>query len=101
MTLQLIKVPTPFVTMIHNEWNLAQGRMLFCTHLSSEGFTRWLSEPSPVFDLESSLFNYPEFVGGPKVKYAHEETEVRIDAGYCIYAIRFKQDGTVESHVFA
>lgn len=88
----------PRVAVLHNEWNLEEGRLLFHTSVRSERFVRHGTEPNPVMDLSSHLYHGPY---STVPVYHHEETLVKIDAGYCIYQIFFRQDGSVDSQAFA
>lgn len=75
MTLQLIQVDQRYakkVAMLHNEWNLLEGRLLFTTSIQSQ-----------MFALDEE----------------HDMTCVLIDCRYLQYRIAFNADGTVTSSV--
>lgn len=73
MTLQLIQVDQRYavkVALLHNEWNLLEGRLLFGTTIMSQ---------MVALDEE------------------RDETHVLIDCRYMVYRITFRADGTVIS----
>ena len=102
--MQLIKHDPLFerkVVLLHNEWNLPEGRMLFSTSIESQRFVRWASKPPSMHQAEPLIIPGVRADGGDLTQYPHEETSVGIDTGYCSYLIFFRSDGTVESAVFA
>ena len=89
------------VTLLHNEWDFRNGRSMFSTRIESQRFVRWDSMPSSLHSTEPLIVPGVRADGGDLVQYAHEETSVRIDTGYCAYLFFFRSDGKVESRVFA
>lgn len=97
--MQLIKHDPLFerkVVLLHNEWNLPEGYMLFSTRIDSKRFIRWASTPPSMHEVQ------PVYHENLKANsWPHEETSVTVDAGYCSYLIFFRSNGTVESRAFA
>lgn len=89
------------VSLLHNEWDLSEGRLLFSTRLESQRFVRWASTPASMHPAEPSIIPGVRADGGDLAQYPHEETSVSIDTGYCSYLIFFRSNGTVESRTFA
>lgn len=98
MSLLLLK-DDPFYTkkvvMLHNEWNLAEGRLLFCTRITSQGHDRRLLTP-PAGQVPES---YKGSTGA--TIYIHPYTSVSVDFGYGSYLFDFDPSRpNVEGHVF-
>lgn len=99
MTLIRIK-EDPFYTrkivLLHNVWNLLEGRQLFCTRIESEGLNRRLSYPL--------AGQKPEPIQGTTDQplYLHPYTSVTVDFGYGLYQFDFDPSRpNVEGRVFS